>query len=99
MLRTVREEPCSECGVTTNAYDRMMGRLCPKCIAIRCAQFGKSLEMRGQGKFIYCFDEVEDMHYLAHSNKSLLEETLIDHSNDIDSHIHKTTIDETKKRI
>lgn len=78
-----------DCGKITNAYDAMMGRLCPQCIAKRCAQFGKSLEMWGKGVISWVFDEERNMDYLAHGNKYLLTEPLIDHSNDIDRHLRR----------
>ena len=62
-------------------------RLCPKCIAKRCACFGKALEMWDGLIFNWNFDEKKDMDYLAYSNKYLLEEPLIDHSDDIDKNI------------
>jgi hypothetical protein len=87
MIRTVDEEECTRCGVLTNAYDQLAGRLCPLCIAKRCAQFGKSLAMRDRGFFTYSFDPDHDMKYLANSNKTLLTEPTIDHNDDIDKGI------------
>lgn len=34
MIRTVNEEPCSNCKTQTNAYDQMRGRYCPSCAGV-----------------------------------------------------------------
>ena len=86
VLRTANEETCMSCGVKTNAYDIGMGRHCPLCIAERCAKFGKSLISKRKGEFMYSFNPEQDMSYLSDSNKYLLNEPNIDHSNDIDQH-------------
>jgi len=82
MVRTVNEAPCTDCGVITNYYDPNMGRLCPKCTAQRCASFGKSLVPEFLGTTT---KESDNMQYLADSNKHLLTDPLIDHSEDIES--------------
>jgi len=88
VVRTKSEDSCVDCGVITNAYDELMGRLCPTCIARRCAECGKGLEYRSRGQlYLGDFDPIEDMKYLASSNQDLLEMPLIDHSRDIDAHI------------
>ena len=83
VIRTRHEEPCSNCGKTTNAYDAMMGRLCPLCIAQYAANLGRGLEFQAFGKINLDFGDA-DMSYLCNSNKHLLTDPLIDHSNDID---------------
>ena len=90
VIRTKSEEKCQDCGSIINAYDVMMGRLCPKCTAQRCAFFGRNLERWSHpwsptNKF--GLQEDADISYLAESNKHLLVEPLIDHSNDIDKNI------------
>lgn len=83
MVRTINDESCGECGGTTNWYDPNMGRLCPKCTAKRCAQFGKGLAQRGVWP-MDSFHYPEDMSYLASSNIDLLTIPMIDHSDDIE---------------
>jgi len=87
LIRTRTEEPCQICGKTTNAYDEMVGRVCPKCLAVLCAKFGKSLEMYRRGIVLWSFDEEKDMDYLAYANRHLLQEQLVDHSEDIDANL------------
>jgi len=33
VVRTINEEPCQICHQITNHYDRLAGRMCPKCLA------------------------------------------------------------------
>jgi len=86
LIRTVNEEKCYDCGVITNAYSGDMGRLCPYCIAKRMAEFGKSLENWRNGVWDYSLshplNESEIREICA--DKTLFNEPLIEHSNDID---------------
>jgi hypothetical protein len=38
MLRTRNDGPCQRCGQTTNAYDAIVGRMCPRCLAEHVVQ-------------------------------------------------------------
>ena len=76
-MRIKPPEPCSHCGVTTNFYDPLMGRVCPKCVARTCASMGKSMALREEGKlFMGDLLESEIEIYLSPSNKYLLTEPL-----------------------
>jgi len=79
IIRTAKKEPCSQCGRLTNAYDILMGRLCPECIAKRAAAFARNI------RNLYEIDNPEELdpYYLR-----LGTLPLIDHSNDIDAHLH-----------
>lgn len=81
MIRTPTEEPCTGCGRTTNAYDVLMGRLCPQCIARRCAEFSKGLEAYLGDKPILdlTVSEGEIEQRLAPSLRYLLSEPSIKH--------------------
>ena len=88
MIRTVNEEPCRDCGQITNAYDRMMGRLCPQCMAQRCADFEQNLGQYWQSYYLEgkrTDTKPASLDHLSESHKYLLTDPLIDHSNDIDS--------------
>ena len=87
-IRTVNEEPCRDCTQITNAYDPMMGRLCPQCMAQRCANFAQNLGQYWQSSYLagkVTDIEPASLDYLSESNKYLLTEPLVDHSSDIDS--------------
>lgn len=79
MVRTTSEEPCMDCGQTTNHYDALMGRLCPQCT------------IRRVDDMIYMRCRMDRVPYVPEPNteESLLSEPLIDHSNDIDAHLQK----------
>jgi len=86
ILRTVKEEPCSQCGRLTNAYDILAGRLCPACIARRALEFARNI------RDLYGIKSEEmDPYY-----QRLTALPPIDHSNDIDAHLHSKS---KKKRM
>ena len=89
VLRTVSEEPCCSCGRLTNAYDPLIGRICPACLARISREFRESLERYarnyGYGWSLGIKEEsLEDPELEA-----LARLPLIDHSNDIDAHLHE----------
>jgi len=90
VIRTVKEEPCSQCGRLTNAYDMLMGRLCPECIAKRAITFARNI------RNLYGIDEPEELDPYYYKLATL---PLIDHSNDIDAHLHSITNYRDPKRI
>ena len=88
MVRTRDDEPCIDCRIITNFYDRSMGRLCPKCTARRCEEFGQNLAKRSDYNYV-----IGSVPQLAQSLQHLLTDPLIDHSNDIDARIMETKND------
>jgi len=88
-VRTVKEEPCMDCGKVTNAYDALMGRLCPQCIARRGTSFGKALAYWAHPTFPIPLDfsATEEEVKNDPTNAYLNNAPLIDHSNDIDAHL------------
>jgi len=90
IIRTVKEEPCSQCGRLTNAYDILMGRLCPECIAKRAAVFARNI------RDLYGIEEPEepDPYY-----RKIAALPLIDHSNDIDAHSNSSSRARDPNRI
>ena len=87
-IRTIDDEPCTDCKRLTNAYDSMMGRLCPQCIARRGTQFGYRLSHPD-----YLFDHhtiTEEEVKNDPVNEYLYDAPLIDHSDDIDKKFAKS---------
>ena len=96
-IRTVTEEPCMDCKSVTNAYDALMGRLCPKCIARRGTQFGYALEHRhdwfkkdSSGIERWRHQVTDEEVKTDPINTDLLQMPLIDHSDDIDKNVKET---------
>ena len=90
IIRTVKEEPCSQCGRLTNAYDILMGRLCPECIAKWAAAFARNI------RDLYGIEEPEELDPYYQKIAAL---PLIDHSNDINAHLNSSSRARDPNRI
>ena len=99
VIRTVKEEPCCSCGRLTNAYDPLVGRVCPRCLARIAREFREGLERYarnyGYGWSLGIKERKEDDPDL----EDLARLPLIDHSDDIDAHLHSITNYRDPKRI